>query len=81
MDGIAYAKLKALGKMAMKETLIEGKATVIIEQTLYDPSTGLELPQKNTKQITAELINARMKHLQDDLAGYQEMLADFNAIP
>lgn len=81
MDGIAYTKLKALGKLTMKEQLINGEPKVIIEQTLYDPSTGIELEKKNTKEITVELIEARKKHLQEDLDGYKEMLTDFNAIP
>jgi len=80
MDGIIYSRQKAKGNIKMKEALIDGEIKIIIEQTVYNPEDGEPLEKKNTKEINEELINKRINHLQEDIAGYQEMLSDLTAI-
>ncbi len=80
MDGIIYKRQKAKGNIIMKEALINGEMKIILEQTIYSPEDGSPIDKKHIQEIDEETINKRINHLQEDIAGYQEMLADLQAI-
>lgn len=79
MEGKLYVDLKARGTITIKKGTGEQAGVAVIEQTVFNRVTGEAEPQKNIKAVDETLINRRIAHLQEEIAGYEQMKTDAKA--